>query len=57
LRQFPEILFVAKLDVAVIDELYFDSCVRDFGNFSPVHPSVNEITGNTFSAFFDNNRL
>jgi hypothetical protein len=55
--QFPKILFFAKLNVAVVDELYFDSLPRDFGNFSPVPSVVIVIFGGTFHAFFDSNRL
>jgi hypothetical protein len=55
--QFPKLLFFAKLDVAVVDELYFDSLPRDFGNFSPVPRAVIVIFGGTFLAFFYNNRL
>jgi hypothetical protein len=52
--QFPKLLFFAKLDVAVVDELYFDSLRR---NFIPVPRAVIVVFGGTFLAFFYNNRL
>jgi hypothetical protein len=50
--QFLKFLFFEKLDVAVVDELYFDSLRRDFGNFSPVPRAVIVVFSGTFLALF-----